>query len=154
MLLAAALIAAGAALGLYAASTAGAFDAVAAMLPRDIPGTPVARGEQIYGANCASCHGGPTGGASTDYPPKHNANGHTWQHGDCELEAVIRTGVGLRHQVETRPANPPAALAMPAWSARLTDRQISDVIAFIKTMWSADQRASQEALTRDRCGAT
>jgi mono/diheme cytochrome c family protein len=153
-LLAAALITAGAALALYAANAAGAFDAIAAMLPKVAAGTPVSRGEQIYSASCASCHGGPTGGAITDYPPKHNANGHTWQHGDCELEAVIRTGTGLRHQVETRPANPPAALAMPAWRERLTDQQISDVITYIKTLWTAGQRASQDALTRDRCGAT
>src|SRR5437870_8126740 len=100
-LLAAGLIAAGAALGLYAANAIGAFDAVAAMLPKVAAGTPVSRGEQIYGASCASCHGGPTGGSIADYPPKHNSNGHTWQHGNCELEAVIRTGTGLRHQVET-----------------------------------------------------
>lgn len=37
----------------------------------------VARGERIYNASCASCHGGPTGGGMMDYPSKHNANGHT-----------------------------------------------------------------------------
>jgi mono/diheme cytochrome c family protein len=153
-LLAAALIAAGAALGLYAANASGAFDPIAAMLPKVVAGTPVSRGEHIYSASCASCHGGRAGGAISDYPPKHNANGHTWQHGDCEIDAAIRTGTGLRHRVETRPASPPAALAMPAWGERLSDDQISDVIAYNKTLWTAGQRASQDALTRELCAAT
>src|SRR5262245_15406379 len=112
-LLGIALVVVGGLLALYVAAAAGAFDGIAAMIPTST-GTPIARGDQIYNASCASCHGGATGGTATDYPPKHNANGHTWQHGDCELEAVIRTGVGLSHKTETRPASPPAALAMPA----------------------------------------
>ena len=148
------LIGVGAALALYVAAAAGAFDDLGARLRRMSEGTPVSRGQQIYGASCASCHGGASGGARTDYPPKHNANGHTFEHGDCELETVIRTGVGLPHAVETRPASPPAALAMPAWGQRLSDDQIADVIAFIKTMWTAEQRASQASLTRERCGGT
>lgn len=43
------------------------------------------RGRTIYAANCASCHGGLTGGTMMDYPPRHNANGHTWHHPDCQL---------------------------------------------------------------------
>ena len=147
------LIAGGVVLFGYVAGAIGAFDAVAGMVPRiSVPGSDVARGEHIYGASCASCHGGATGGAFTDYPPKHNANGHTWQHGDCEIEAVIRTGVGLRHQTAFRPASPPAALAMPAWQERLTDEQIHDLILFIKTLWTPDQRAAQEITTRAECG--
>ena len=148
------LIAAGAVLGAYVANTAGAFDAIGGMLPRVLPGTPVSRGEQIYRASCASCHGGATGGTLRDYPPRHNANGHTWQHGDCEIEATIRTAVALQHDVVTRPASPPAALAMPAWDERLSDTQISDVIAFIKTMWTNDQRAAQERTTKERCSGS
>ena len=149
------LLSVGATLGAYVASAAGTFDVIAPLFPRiSLQGTPLTRGEHIYGASCASCHGGPTGGALSDYPPKHNANGHTWQHGDCELVAIIRTGAGLRHDVETRPASPPAAVAMPAWRDRLSEEQIGDVIAFIRTMWTPDQRASQERVTRERCGAT
>src|SRR5712692_5097080 len=32
------------------------------------------RGRTIYYANCAVCHGGPTGGGMMDYPPRHNSN--------------------------------------------------------------------------------
>ena len=30
-------------------------------------------GEELYNANCLSCHGGPTGGNMMTIPPRHNA---------------------------------------------------------------------------------
>jgi len=39
-------------------------------------------GQTLYAANCDSCHGGRTGGSMMDYPPRHNASGHTWHHPD------------------------------------------------------------------------
>jgi len=39
-------------------------------------------GQQLYNANCASCHGGTSGGSMMSIPPPHNANGHTWHHPD------------------------------------------------------------------------
>ncbi|MBI2983554.1 MAG: cytochrome c [Chloroflexi bacterium] len=113
--------------------------------------TPESRGAQVYQVSCAGCHGGPAGGTITDQPPKHNANGHTWQHADCELMQMIRdsttVSVSSRHPL----AAPPLASAMPAFRGRLDDDDIRDVVAYIRTMWTDDQRASQRQLTRERC---
>lgn len=148
-----ALVASGIAIALYAASAVGAMDAIGAIVPR-LPFTslsPLARGQQIYQASCVGCHGGPTGGTAADYPPGHNANGHTWQHPGCVLAEVVQMGQSAAIAPVPRATPPPAALAMPAFRDRLSDEEIADVLAFIKTMWRADQRASQERLTQEQC---
>ena len=110
-----------------------------------------ARGEQIYNANCASCHGGPTGGTMMDYPPKHNARGHTWHHSDCELKEIVRTGGGPMIEMMRQMMAPPGAPTMPAWREKLSDEEIDAVLAYIKTMWTADEREFQERVTTDQC---
>lgn len=123
-------------------------------LPRETarPTGPLTRGAGIYNANCASCHGGPTGGGMMDYPPRHNANGHTWHHPDCELEEVVRTGSGPMVEMMREMMAPPGAPTMPAFRTSLTDEEIDEVLAFIKTMWTPEQRAAQERATREQCG--
>lgn len=49
------------------------------------------RGQELYNRYCLGCHGGPTGGSMMDYPPRHNASGHTWHHPDCQLKEIIKT---------------------------------------------------------------
>jgi mono/diheme cytochrome c family protein len=113
---------------------------------------PESRGATIYQAQCAGCHGGPNGGQVSDVPPKHNASGHTWQHSDCDLLFAIRRGNSeplLKDHART--AAPPAASPMPAFVGRLDDDEIRDVIAYIRTLWTDEQRASQHALTKERC---
>ncbi|MBM4434347.1 MAG: cytochrome c [Chloroflexi bacterium] len=97
---------------------------------------PAARGARIYQMQCFGCHGGESGGAITDRPPKHNARGHTWHHADCELAAMIGRGI---------------APDMPAYGGRLDAEEIRAVITHIRTMWTAEQRTQQEDLTRARC---
>ncbi|MGH2377976.1 MAG: c-type cytochrome [Candidatus Limnocylindria bacterium] len=116
-------------------------------------GDPLAgRGEALYQANCASCHGGPTGGAMMDYPPRHNASGHTWHHPDCELREVILTGTSPMIEMMRDMMAPPGAPTMPAWRDRLGDDEVDAVLAYIKTMWTDQQRAAQEDATREACG--
>jgi len=63
------------------------------------------RGEAIYVANCQTCHGGRTGGSMMEYPPRHNANGHTWHHpvavGPSDERFTMFRGLrgGLREKV-------------------------------------------------------
>lgn len=114
----------------------------------------VSRGERLYDANCATCHGGPTGGGMMDYPPKHNASGHTWHHPDCELVEVIKTGGGPMVEMMRRMMAPPGAPTMPAWRDKLSDDEIGDVLAYIKTMWTPQQREAQAQITREACGYT
>lgn len=49
------------------------------------------------------------------------------------------------------PGAAPQASAMPAFVGRLDDEDIRDVIAYMKTLWTDDQRASQRRVTRERC---
>lgn len=111
----------------------------------------LARGQQLYAANCQTCHGGSTGGEMMDYPPKHNANGHTWHHPDCELVAVITTGTGPMVEMMREMMAPPGAPTMPAWREKLTGDEIDAVLAYIKTMWTPEQRDLQERATRQQC---
>jgi mono/diheme cytochrome c family protein len=114
--------------------------------------SPESRGAQAYQQSCAGCHGGATGGSTAGLPPKHNANGHTWQHADCELVAMIRDGIAAPRLPALTAPLPLYASEMPDFSGRLDDDEIRDVIAFIKTMWTDDQRAAQRQTTRERCG--
>lgn len=98
---------------------------------------PEARGARIYQMQCFGCHGGATGGAIADRPPKHNANGHTWHHPDCELTRFIRDGI---------------APDMPVYGGRLSEDEIRAVVTHIRSMWTEEQRVQQAEVTRARCG--
>lgn len=106
----------------------------------------------MYAANCASCHGGPTGGDMMDYPPRHNANGHTWHHADCELTQVIRDGASPMTEMMRSMMAPPDAPLMQAFKDRLSDEEIEAVLAYIKTLWTPRQRDIQARTTLEVCG--
>lgn len=103
------------------------------------------RGEQVYSANCLSCHLGPNGGSITDDPPRHNTNGHTWHHPDCALRTMVREGSAGIVEVSR------SALPMPPFKDRLSPEDIDSVIAYIKTMWTPAQRQAQASFTREMC---
>lgn len=114
------------------------------------PGNPraqeqLARGGELYRANCATCHGGPTGGDIADVPPRHNAEGHTWHHPDCELIEIIRNGM------PRRPGLPEDAATMPAFGDRLTDEDSRAILAHIKTWWTDQQQQFQSEVTDQAC---
>lgn len=110
------------------------------------------RGDALYAANCLSCHGGPAGGSMADYPPRHNANGHTWHHPDCGLVRVIRDG-GDEMTQAMRDMMAPASDAprMPAFKDRLSPADIEAVLSYIRLMWTPQQRAVQTQVTREQC---
>src|SRR5438552_1130506 len=105
-------------------------------------------GQALYAANCESCHGGRTGGSMMDYPPRHNANGHTWHHADCELLQIVRDGADEMTRSMRDMMAPPGAPQMQAFKDKLSDDDIRDVLAFIRTMWTAQQRNVQAEITR------
>lgn len=107
--------------------------------------TAVARGEAIYQASCMGCHGGAAGGAISDIPPRHNAEGHTWHHADCDLLDIIADGL------PDRPGLPEGAPTMPAFGTALDADDRRAVLAFIKTWWTDEQRASQQRTTEQIC---
>lgn len=108
----------------------------------------VARGADIYAAQCAQCHGAGLQGEpdwktrrpSGELPaPPHDAGGHTWHHTDEQLFAMTKYGM-------TRFAPPDYKSAMPAFVGKLSDEDIRAVIAFIKSSWPEDIRRRQENL--------
>lgn len=111
----------------------------------------VRRGEALYNQYCLSCHGGPAGGSMMDYPPRHNANGHTWHHPDCQLKEIIKNGSDEMTRKMRQMMAPPNALTMPAFKDVLTDEDIDAILAFIKTWWTDQQRSFQAQVTRANC---
>ena len=117
-------------------------------------GTPypgdVALGRQVYLQNCASCHGANAEGASNWMepdargnlpPPPHDDTGHTWRHSDAELAEIIRDG--MRDIFNKTPE-----LTMPPFEDRLSDAEITAVIAYFKSLWSEEHRRFQEEQNR------
>lgn len=97
----------------------------------------VALGQQVYGKQCASCHGAnlegekdwrtrkPDGGLRA---PPHDASGHTWHHPDGQLFQITKLGGAAM-------AGPGFKSNMPAFKGTLTDRQIWAVLSYIKSRW-------------------
>ncbi len=121
--------------------------------PRSNFTTQELRGQALYYANCASCHGGPSGGGMMDYPPRHNSNGHTWHHPDCELRQIIREGGDEMTAAMREMMAPPDAPKMLAFRDKLSDPDIDAVLAYIKTMWYAGQRELQAEVTHGSCAS-
>ena len=105
----------------------------------------VARGQQVYASNCASCHGAqlegqpnwqqdlPTGGRPA---PPHDATGHTWHHNDRSLFTTVKFGGQAT-------APPGVKSNMPALGGSLSDEEIWAVLAYIKSTWPPEVQAAQ-----------
>ena len=102
--------------------------------------TEIAEGKALYKQFCASCHGINGEGQFPDRPllpdvsgrfgaPPHNGNGHTSHHPDSWLIEYVRDG-GVSLQ------NPEVYYPMPAFGDQLSDGQIAQIIAYIKTIWN------------------
>lgn len=109
----------------------------------------IAQGQQIYVQYCAACHGPGGEGQFPDAPlqpdatgrigaPPHDGTGHTWHHGDQLLLNYTRDG-GI--------GDPARFYPMPAFGDQLSDEEILLVIAYIKTLWTDEQRAYQAQVT-------
>lgn len=110
-------------------------------------------GAPIYAEHCAACHGAnregqpnwrsplPTGGLPA---PPHDETGHTWHHPDQQLFEITKYG-GQALAPEGFQSN------MPAFGDQLTDRQITAVLAFIRSRWPQSIQDRQRRLT-ERAG--
>ncbi len=109
----------------------------------------VNRGEEIYQAQCAECHGAALEGQrdwkqrlpdGTMPAPPHDDTGHTWHHPDQQLFDYTKLGGAA-----VVPA--PFKSAMPGFGEALSDEEIWAVLAFIKSRWSPRSREIQEQRT-------
>lgn len=104
-------------------------------------GDAVERGAELYERHCAACHGGATGGAIDDIPPRHNAAGHTWHHPDCDLVDITLRGLPPR---EGYPE-------MPGFAGELSEEDAYAILAHIRTWWEPEQREHQATVTEQAC---
>ena len=111
----------------------------------------MARGAEVYAEACASCHGANLEGEEDwrspkpdgTYPaPPHDAEGHTWHHSDGFLFRYTKLG-GAAALKDV----PGFRSAMPGFGETLSDQEIRDVLAFIKSQWPEEAREYQRAVT-------
>jgi len=94
----------------------------------------IARGQAVYTQHCLACHGTEGKGPPGDWrirdadgrfpPPPLDDSAHAWHHPTAVLLDVIRAG------------SPGGQGNMPAWKDRLSEQQMQDVVAYIKSLWS------------------
>lgn len=118
----------------------------------DTPGdsTSIKRGERVYQRFCAVCHGANLEGQPNwrhrnddgRLPaPPHDETGHTWHHADDVLFGITKFGV-------VPPYGPPDYVSdMPAWGEVLSDADIWNVLAYIKSRWPERMRQHQADMT-------
>lgn len=90
------------------------------------------RGAKLYKNFCQSCHG-ERGVGETAYPwnvgkpgyfpaPALDDSQHAWHHSDEDLVKFIREGS-------------PRTPRMPAWKKNLSEQNIRDIVAYMKSLW-------------------
>lgn len=122
--------------------------------PRQQPkGSDAKAGSVLYAEFCASCHGTnlegqPNWRAQNDDgtmpAPPHDQTGHTWHHGDALLFDYTKRGG--QAALETRGVSGFSS-GMPGFSDNLSDQQIWDILAYIKSTWTKRIRDMQATQT-------
>lgn len=123
--------------------------AAPAFAGHELDGRDPDRGRTVYAEHCAACHGADlegqpdwrSPGPDGIYPaPPHDATGHTWHHSNVQLFDYTRIGgqgviegLGIRNFTS----------GMPAFGEVLTEGEIWDVLAYIRSTWPARERAFQ-----------
>lgn len=111
----------------------------------------IAQGRGYYEQTCAACHGLDGQGQFPEAPyepdatgrlgaPPHNEAGHTWHHTDELL---------LRYITEGGFADPTNFYVMPRFDALYDREKAALIIAYIKTMWTEEQRIMQHHMTAE-----
>ena len=108
----------------------------------------VAEGRALYAENCASCHGADLEGqpdwrspdAEGYLPaPPHDESGHTWHHPDPLLVRIVTEGTEAVVGGDYR-SN------MIGYGDILTDNEILNVLAYIKSTWPDEIREMHDEM--------
>lgn len=105
------------------------FLCIAALAPPATAGN-LAQGKQLYQQFCASCHGemgkgdGPAAAVLTPKPKDLTDKGYMGTKSDEQLFKVVKEG-GVAGGLSP---------LMPPWATSLTDDQIRDVIAYLRSL--------------------
>lgn len=122
-------------------------------LGKPVTAADIATGQTLYAENCASCHGAKLEGQpewqrrleNGRMPaPPHDESGHSWHHSDRNLFIITRGGVSA--------VVPGYESDMPAFEGVLTDDEIADVLAYIKSTWPDRQREFQAEVSANDKG--
>jgi mono/diheme cytochrome c family protein len=97
--------------------------------PGQAPGPDSLPGQVLFSQMCSPCHGVTAAGNPGAGIPALNSAGDAWQLTGSEIEAIILEGT------------PP----MPAHASLLEPEQVRQIIEFLQTLWTEEQRAAFEA---------
>jgi len=119
--------------------------------PRDA--AKLALGAKLYAQHCSGCHGvklegqpnwrtrGPNGRMPA---PPHDESGHTWHHPDRVLFGITKYGLRPPYAPKNYESD------MPAFGGKLSDEEIWEVLAYIKSHWRSREILEARAeMTRD-----
>ena len=111
-------------------------------------------GQQLYQENCASCHGPNLEGQANWKTPDENGilpappqdeTGHTWHHGDGLLFEYIKLGGAAAMK---RAGLDGFKSGMPGFGNVLSDQEIEQTLAYIKSNWPEKLQSLQEQSTK------
>lgn len=123
--------------------------ATPALAGHELDNRDISAGQTLYTENCASCHGAklegqPNWRSQNDdgvFPaPPHDSTGHTWHHDNALLFEYTKLGGG--HAMSARGVTDFNS-GMPAFTDAISDDDIWDILAYIRSTWSEREQKSQ-----------
>ena len=102
--------------------------------------TKVTLGAKVYAQHCSVCHGSRLEGqpdwrrrgSNGRLPaPPHDESGHTWHHPDQILFGITKKGLVPPYAPQGYESD------MPAFAGKLSDEEIWEVLAYIKSHWKS-----------------
>ncbi len=117
------------------------FAATAVFADHELDNRDLANGQALYAEQCAACHGAnlegqpewrtPDENGVLPAPP-HDQTGHTWHHDNKLLFEYSKLGGAAA--LEARGVTGFAS-GMPGFGETLTDEEIWDILAYIRSTW-------------------
>ncbi len=128
--------------------------ASAAQADHELDGRDLDAGRALYAENCAACHGADLEG-QPDWrtpdengvlpAPPHDATGHTWHHDNALL--FDYTKLGGMDALAARGVEDFNS-GMPPFGEVISDEEIWNVLAYIRSTWPTREQAAQASRNR------